>query len=161
MQLWFDFGEAEVKENKKKEDLPYWAAPKTDNQKLLTWQYEFVEKGDKRAIEKIYKLGLEICMKFINKFAQKNMFIKALSYEDKLEKAHNAISYVVVRYNMHPEWAIKKNYPGYLYLRVLYELFAVDKVEKQTVYMEDMIRELGGLENFENSYIFEREDNWL
>ncbi|MBE6344664.1 MAG: hypothetical protein E7063_03085 [Spirochaetaceae bacterium] len=163
MQLCFDFGAEKPKnfEEAKKEDLPYWDNPKTDSQKLLTWQYEYVIKGEERALTRMYNLGLEISMKFINKFAQKNQHIKALSLEEKKEKAHNAISYVLVRYRTTPGWAIKKNFPGYLYYRVLYELYGVKEIEKNTVYIEDMVREIGGLEEFENCYIRERQNIWL
>lgn len=46
-----------------------------------------------------------------------------MSYEDKRIKAHDAATYLPAQYMKRPDFAIRKNVPGYLYLRVRRELF--------------------------------------
>lgn len=137
-QQWlpFDF-EDEVQEQKQEEKqlepkeekpLPHYEHPESDNQKLLEFQYQF-KNGRGKALDDFYKLSVQICLKFIYTIAEENPHVRALSYEDKRIKAHDAATYLPRRYLEEPDFKIYKNAPGYLYLRVLRELYHMRKVD--------------------------------
>ena len=142
LQLWlFDLEELNARSTSGKEKakekeaekparaIPHFENPKTDNQRLLEFQYRF-KNGDKSALDKLYTLGCSVALKFINKKAESNIHIRQLSEEERQEKAHRASSYIIERYLKRPDFYIYKNYPGYLYLRVIFELYHQRKVDK-------------------------------
>lgn len=116
----FDFLEEEKKEPEIK--LPHYEKPKSDNQKLLEYQYQY-KNGDKEALAKFYELSYTICLKIIRCMAKTNPHVRRLSLEDKQIKARDAASYLPEQFLKKPGFYIKKNAPGYLYLRVERELF--------------------------------------
>lgn len=117
-QQWLPFEE----EEKQDKPLPHYEDPKTDNQKLLELQYQF-KQGRTEALGEFYNLSAKICLKFIYKIAKENPHVRAIGYEDKRIKAHDAASYLPEQYLKKPDFAIYKNAPGYLFLRVERELF--------------------------------------
>jgi len=110
-------------------DLPHYLSPKTNNERLLNYQYAFKVNGDKRALDEMYRLGKEIAYKYVNVYAAENKNVRRLSPEARQEKAHNAITYIVARYFKVNGWAIKKSFTAYIYLRVKHELFYKRKVD--------------------------------
>ena len=136
------FDEFELEGKKKPAPpLPFYDKPETDNERLLNLQYEF-KHGDQKALAKMYRLSLQVCMKLINKIAQKNKHIRRLSADEKMEKAHDAAAYIIEQYAKRGDFVIKKNMPGYLFLRVEHELFyqrAADKIV-DFIAIEDMER---------------------
>lgn len=127
VQLEFDF---EFDELPPTRPLPYYPAPKNDNEKLLNWQYEYRIKGDENALNKMYRLGEIIALRYINTVAKKNKAVAKLSHSDKKEKAHNAITYIIARYLRVKDFAITESFTGYLFLRIKHELFYQRKVDK-------------------------------
>ena len=111
-------------------DLPYFDTPESDNQRLLNYQYEYQIKGDTTAINRMYALGCKIALKYINAKAGKNPHIAHMSDNEKEEKAHNAITYIIARYLRVKDFSIRKSYTSYLYLRVQHELYYQRKVDK-------------------------------
>lgn len=111
-------------------ELPYFDTPKSDNQRLLNYQYEYKIKGDTAAINRMYALGCKIALKFINTHARKNTHIAHMSDDKKEEKAHNAITYIIERYLRVKGFLIRESFTSYLYLRVQHELFYQRKVDK-------------------------------
>jgi hypothetical protein len=109
--------------------LPYYPDPKSDNQRLLNYQYEYKIKGDTAAINAMYALGCKIALKFINVQAGKNVHIAHMSDDEKEEKAHNAITYIIARYLRVKGFSIRKSFTSYLYLRVQHELYYQRKVD--------------------------------
>lgn len=95
---------------------------------MLNYQADF-KTGDQKAIAKIYTLGKTIALKYINEAAKRNKHVAYMSFEEKEEKAHNAITYIVVRYVEHKDWFIENSFTAYLYLRVKHELFYKRKVD--------------------------------
>lgn len=139
-QPWLPFDELKEEEKQRStEVLPHYEDPKNDNERLLELQYQF-KHGDPDALQKIYKLSYQICMKFINSEAKRNKHIRRLDYYDKLEKAHNAATYILEQYVKRETFSIKKNYPGYLYLRIQHELYYRREVDKivDFIDLEDM-----------------------
>ena len=111
-------------------DLPYFDTPKSDNQRLLNYQYEYQIKGDTTAINRMYALGCKIALKYINAQAGKNPHIAHMSDDEKEEKAHNAITYIIARYLRVKDFSIRKSFTSYLWLRVQHELYYQRKVDK-------------------------------
>jgi hypothetical protein len=110
--------------------LPYYPAPKNDNEKLLNWQYEYRIKGDEKALNKMYRLGEIIALRYITTVAKKHKAVAKLAQCDKEEKAHNAITYIIARYLRVKDFAITESFTGYLFLRIKHELFYQRKVDK-------------------------------
>lgn len=108
------------------QDLSYFEKPKNDNERLLNHQYE-IKKGNKEFFNPMYELGCTIALKMINKEAHKNYFVRNLSYSEKQEKAHNCITYIIEQYLKRKDFCIQKSFVGYIYLRVVYELYYRNK----------------------------------
>ena len=117
-QLEFDFNEPP------KQDiaLPHYDNPTCDNEYLLNYQWDF-KQGDKTALNKMYKLGFSIALRYISVQAKKNPHIAGLDTSHREEKAHNAITYIITRYLKISDFAIQKSFTSYLYLRIQHELF--------------------------------------
>ena len=133
VQLEFDF---EFDELPPTRPLPYYPAPKNDNEKLLNWQYEYRIKGDEKALSKMYRLGEIIALRYINTVAKKNKAVAKMAQCDKEEKAHNAIVYIIARYLRVKDFAITNSFTGYLFLRIKHELFYRRKVDKIVDFMD-------------------------
>lgn len=130
VQLEFDFVELPKEAEKPKPALPHYDQPQNDNEKLLNWQYEYRIKGDENALNKMYRLGEIIALRYINTVAKKNKAVAKLAQSDKEEKAHNAITYIIARYLRVKDFAITESFTGYLFLRIKHELFYHRKVDK-------------------------------
>ena len=108
--------------------LPHYDNPQCDNEHLLNYQWDF-KQGDATALNKMYKLGLSIAMRYISIHAKKNSHIAKLAPLHRKEKAHNAITYIISRYLKISDFAIYKSFTSYLYLRIKHELFYKRKVD--------------------------------
>lgn len=135
VQLEFDFGEL-PKEETPRPALPHFDTPASDNEKLLNYQYAYREQDDARALNQMYKLGYRIALKFINAKAKKNKHIAALCMDDREEKAHNAITYIIEQYIKRADFAITNSFTAYLYLRIQHELFYHRKVDKIVIFVD-------------------------
>lgn len=78
----------------------------------------------------MYKLGCKIALKYINAKAGTNPHIAHMSDDEKEEKAHNAITYIIARYLRVKDFSIRESFTSYLYLRVQHELYYQRKVDK-------------------------------
>ena len=110
-------------------ELPYYENPKSDNQKLINWQKEYRE-GDDKALDLIFELSKQIAWKYINKISKKNLEVKRLSASERENKATDAATYIVVQLMTRPNFAITQSFTGYLWLRVMHELFYYREVDK-------------------------------
>ena len=104
------------------------AYPPGDNGILLRLQDEYLA-GDSSALSGMYGLACKVCRKYINAKSEGNSHIAALTREEREEKAHNAAAYLVSRYLEDKGFRIRKSFTGYLYLRVLHELYYRRKVD--------------------------------
>ncbi len=129
VQQEFDFDD-ELRKESKKPAPPCFENPKCDNERLLNYQWAYKENGDKNALNSMYELGYRIALKFINAKAKKNKHIAALCINDREEKAHNAITYIIEQYIKRADFAITDSFTAYLYLRIQHELFYQRKVDK-------------------------------
>ena len=103
-------------------DLPYYDTPTNDNQRLLNLQFKYKVNGGKYLGE-MYKLLYEIAYKNINKLSEQSQKIKNMDAAERMEKAHNAATYIVEQYLKRPDFVIKNSMTGYLFKRVQFELF--------------------------------------
>ena len=103
-------------------DLPYYDTPTNDNQRLLNLQLKYKMNGGKYLGE-MYKLLYEIAYKNINKLSEQSQKIKNMDAAERMEKAHNAASYIVEQYLKRPDFVIKNSMTGYLFKRVQFELY--------------------------------------
>ena len=103
-------------------DLPYYDTPMNDNQRLLNLQLKYKVNGGKYLGE-MYKLLYEIAYKNINKLSEQSQKIKNMDAAERMEKAHNAATYIVEQYLKRPDFVIKNSMTGYLFKRVQFELY--------------------------------------
>ena len=137
-------------------DLPYYDTPTNDNQRLLNLQLKYKLNGGKYLGE-MYKLLYEIAYKNINKLSEQSQKIKNMDAAERMEKAHNAATYIVEQYLKRPDFAIKKSMTGYLYKRVQFELYG-----KNTRYCDKMLIFYGGVpasKEAKKKYYYIVEDN--
>ena len=120
-------------------DLPYYDTPTNDNQRLLNLQLKYKVNGGKYLGE-MYKLLYEIAYKNINKLSKQSQKIKNMDAAERMEKAHNAATYIVEQYLKRPDFAIKNSMTGYLYKRVQYELYGKNKrhCDKMLIFYGDV-----------------------
>lgn len=111
-----------MKQAELKFDLPYYDTPTNDNQRLLNLQLKYKVNGGKYLSE-MYKLLYEVAYKTINKLSEQSQKIKNMDAAERMEKAHNAATYIVEQYLKRPDFAIKNSMTGYLFKRVQYELY--------------------------------------
>lgn len=111
-----------MKQAELKFDLPYYDTPTNDNQRLLNLQLKYKVNGGKYLGE-MYKLLYEIAYKNINKLSKQSQKIKNMDAAERMEKAHNAATYIVEQYLKRPDFAIKNSMTGYLFKRVQFELY--------------------------------------
>lgn len=128
-QLVLPFEEFLVQEQITYNGILHFATPQSDNECLLEYQYQYKVNGNETALDSFYRLGKEVCSKFISVETAKNRKYKHLSMEERREKAEDAITYVVSALIRKKRWFIKKSVTGYLFLRVQHELKYKRKVD--------------------------------
>lgn len=163
--LAFDFFEEEKKEEAERRQnatnsLPHFQEPKNDNEYLLECQWQY-KHGDKEALVRMYKRSKTLSLKFINAIGQKNRHVRAMSWETKKIKAEDAATYMIEQYIKRPNFAINKNFPGYLFLRIAHELYYMRKVDKVVdfVDLQKFLKE--GYDDKDDKLISQREDECL
>ena len=161
----FDFWETEKQEEAKRQqeqtnNLPHFPEPRNDNEFLLECQWQY-RHGDQSALERMYKRSRTISLKFINAIGQKNRHVKALAWEAKKIKAEDAATYMIEQYIKRPDFAINKNFPGYLFLRVAHELYYLREVDKivDFVDLQKFLKE--GTDDKDDELISQSEDESL
>ena len=103
-------------------DLSYYDTPTNDNQRLLNLQLKYKLNGG-AYLGDMYKLLFEIAYKNINKLSEQSQKIKNMDAAERMEKAHNAATYIVEQYLKRPDFVIKNSMTGYLFKRVQFELY--------------------------------------
>lgn len=113
----------------KRVELRWYSDPRTDNQRLMSLQYEYRNEGNQEALVGMYEILKTIAAKYINTIAEKNKRVKNMSVFDKESKAANAATYMVEQMILRPDFVITTSFTGYLYLRVEFELYYHRKVD--------------------------------
>lgn len=120
-------------------DLTYYDTPTNDNQRLLNLQLKYKVYGGKY-LGDMYKLLYEIAYKNINKLSEQSQKIKNMDAAERMEKAHNAASYIVEQYLKRPDFVIKNSMTGYLFKRIQFELYGKNRrhCDKMLIFYGDV-----------------------
>ena len=118
---------------------------KSDDQQLFNLQSR-LKNGDARAMAEMYEKLVTIAYKTINNRSRSNAKIKALSADERKQKAHDAATYIIEQYLKRPAFVITNSITGYLYTRVNWELYGKDHQYKrdQMVVYTDKLPERNG-----------------
>ena len=121
--------------------------PESDNQQLFNLQSR-LKNGDAQAMAEMYEKLVTIAYKTINNRSNSNAKIKALSADERKQKAHDAATYIIEQYLKRPTFEITNSITGYLYARITWELYGKDhqyKRDKMVVYTDiDKLLEQNG-----------------
>ena len=94
----------------------------SDDQQLFILQSR-LKNGDAQAMAEMYENLVTIAYKTINDQSNINAKIKALSADERKQKAHDAATYIIEQYLKRPDFEIKNSMTGYLFKRVQFELY--------------------------------------
>lgn len=118
-------------------NLPYFKKPHTEGQRLFNLQYEY-KNGRAEALGELYDGLRVVAYKVINKISDSDINVKALSKAERIQKAHDAATYIIEQFLKRPDFTIKKSISGYLYCRVMRELYGVRKCDKMLVFTDKL-----------------------
>ena len=95
-------------EKKRTEDrvLPYYPEPRDDNQRLLNYQHDWLEKNDTGAWSRLWVLARKVARRMIRAMEKKRGF--TLDRLDEDDRVDTAVCYVLRRYQ--DGWYVKKAY---------------------------------------------------
>ena len=116
-----------------------------DEQQLFILQNR-LKNGDAQAMAEMYEKLVTIAYKAINDQSNSNAKIKALSADERKQKAHDAATYLIEQYLKRPDFEITNSITGYLYTRIKWELYGKDHQYKreQIVVYTDKLPERNG-----------------
>lgn len=117
----------------------------SDEQQLSSLQSR-LKNGDAQAMAEMYEKLVTIAYKTINNRSNSNARIKALSADERKQKAHDAATYIIEQYLKRPAFVITNSITGYLYTRIQWELYGKDHQYKrdQMVVYTDKLPERNG-----------------
>lgn len=117
----------------------------SDEQQLFNLQSR-LKNGDAQAMAEMYEKLVTIAYKTINNRSNSNAKIKALSADERKQKAHDAATYLIEQYLKRPAFVITNSITGYLYTRIKWELYGKDHQNKrdQMVVYTDKLPERNG-----------------
>ena len=117
----------------------------SDEQQLFILQRR-LKNGDAQAMAEMYGKLVTIAYKTINNQSNSNAKIKALSADERKQKAHDAATYIIEQYLKRPAFVITDSMTGYLYRRINWELYGKDHQYKrdQMVVYTDKLPERNG-----------------
>ena len=117
----------------------------SDDQQLFNLQSR-LKNGDAQAMAEMYEKLVTIAYKTINNRSNSNAKIKALSADERKQKAHDAATYIIEQYLKRPAFEITNSITGYLYTRIKWELYGKDHQYKrdQMVVYTDKLPERNG-----------------
>lgn len=117
----------------------------SDDQQLFKLQSR-LKNGDAQAMAEMYEKLVTVAYKTINSRSNSNAKIKALSADERKQKAHDAATYLIEQYLKRPAFVITDSITGYLYTRVNWELYGKDHQYKrdQMVVYTDKLPERNG-----------------
>ena len=111
----------------------------SDDQQLFNLQSR-LKNGDAQAMAEMYEKLVTIAYKTINSRSRSNAKIKALSADERKQKAHDAATYIIEQYLKRPAFEITNSITGYLYTRIKWELFGAhqNKRDQMVVYTDKL-----------------------
>lgn len=117
----------------------------SDDHELFNLQSR-LKNGDAQAMAEMYEKLVTVAYKIINSRSNSNAKIKALSADERKQKAHDAATYLIEQYLKRPDFTITNSITGYLYTRIKWELYGKDHQNKrdQMVVYTDKLPERNG-----------------
>lgn len=112
------------------ESCRHYDNPQTDDQRLFNLQNR-LKNGDASAMAEMYEALAKIAYKTINNRSNNSARTKALSAEERKQKAHDAATYLIEQYLKRPAFVITNSITGYLYTRVNWELYGKNHQNKR------------------------------
>ena len=112
----------------------------SDEQQLFSLQSR-LKNGDAQAMAEMYENLVTIAYKTINDQSNINAKIKALSADERKQKAHDAATYIIEQYLKRPAFEITNSITGYLYTRIKWELYGnghQNKRDQMVVYTDKL-----------------------
>lgn len=97
-------------------------ASKEKDDPILFELQERYKNGDQTALGLMYSKLFEVAYKNINSRSCTNQNLKAMSAEERKQKAHDAATYLIEQLIKRPGFEFEKSITGYLYLRITWEL---------------------------------------
>ena len=85
----------------------------SDDQQLFNLQNR-LKNGDAQAMAEMYEKLVTVAYKTINSRSRSNAKIKALSADERKQKAHDAATYIIEQYLKRTEFVITESVTGYL-----------------------------------------------
>ena len=154
--LLFDLPEEE-KEKPEPEELPYFAEPKNDNERLFNLQKEYYE-GDKNALSKMFLILAKIAPKIVNIESKKRRLILTKAYMRDI--GEEAVM-IFIESVLQKQLVVKTSFIAYLRLQVLRALFYQTKSQKFEKWMSENNISLFGMDKFGLQWAKERFENEL
>ena len=111
----------------------------SDDQELFNLQRR-LKNGDAQAMAEMYEKLVTVAYKIINNRSNSNAKIKALSADERKQKAHDAATYIIEQYLKRPAFVITNSITGYLYRRINWELYGEhqNKRDQMVVYTDKL-----------------------
>lgn len=113
--------------------MKHYEQPKNDGQKLFNLQYEY-KNGRAAALGELYDLLQEIAYKTINNISNRDKKVQEMTAEERRQKAHDAATYIIEQYLKRPDFEIDDSMTGYLFRRVMREIYGARKCDKMLVF---------------------------
>lgn len=154
--LLFDLPEEE-KEKPEPEELPYFAEPKNDNERLFNLQKEYYE-GDKNALSKMFLILARIAPKIVNIESKKRRLILTKAYMKDI--GEEAVM-IFIESVLQKQLVVKTSFIAYLRLQVLRALFYQTKSQKFEKWMSENNISLFGMDEFGLQWAKERFEHEL
>lgn len=92
-----------------------------NNERLLSYQREYLEDGNLESWARLWLLSYDICKNMIRGEQKRKGF--RLSYDDFMDKSMEAVIYVLRRYHTRKGYRIKSNYISALKFGVRHALY--------------------------------------
>lgn len=115
LELFNDYVDMDIK------SIPYYENPSNDNERLLTYQYRYLVLHDNTAYASMWTEGVEIAKKFIRKERGQKGF--RLDHDEVMDKAIDAVEYVLRRFKRNSDYYIKDSFTSELYFGVIHALY--------------------------------------
>lgn len=154
--LLFDLPEEE-KNKPEPEELPYFAEPKNDNERLFNLQKEYYE-GDKNALSKMFLILARIAPKIVNIESKKRRLILTKAYMRDI--GEEAVM-IFIESVLQKQLVVKTSFIAYLRLQVLRALFYQTKSQKFEKWMSENNISLFGMDEFGLQWAKERFEHEL
>ena len=141
--LLFDLPEEE-KQKPEQTEMPFFAEPKNDNERLFNLQKEYYE-GDKNALSKMFVILERIAPKIVNIESKKRQLILP---KIRMQEVGDEAVMIFIESVLQKQLIVKTSFIAYLRLQVLRALFYQTKSQKFEKWMSENQINIIGMDEF-------------